>query len=256
MKMLVFLMIFIMSSSLCFAEEPQQKPLLKVYGTEDPFPAIRIAGDAFAAREGIRVQVVSEPSTSWVKTAQKDADVIYSSSENVMDDYNDRLGIIDADTVTTLFLRPAALIVRPGNPKKIKGIKDFISRDLKVIIVNGQGQVAMWEDIIGRLKDVEALREFRKHIAFTARTTSEALQYWKNHEEVDAWLTFNTWAKHEDVKGDLVPIGKDLVMYRSMGAAVTTITNQRELALKFIEFLKSAESQKIFKAEGWFQKEK
>jgi len=41
-----------------------------------------------------------------------------------------------------------------------------------------------------------------------------------------------------------------------MGAAVTTITNQRDTALKFIEFFKSAEADKIFKAKGWFRKEK
>lgn len=237
-----------------FAQET--KPVLKIYGTEGPGPAIKEAAEAFASANSVKVEVTATPIEKWKSQALKDADVIYSSSENVMDSYNDTLGIIDDKSITTFFLRPAALLVRRGNPKKIKGIKDFLHRDLKVIIVNGQGQVAMWEDIVGRLKDTAALNDFRKRIAFVARTTTEALQYWKNHEEVEAWLIFPTWAQNEEVQADVVHIEKDLVIYRSMGAAVTTVTHQRELALKFLEYLKSAEAEKIFKSKGWFKKEK
>lgn len=253
MKFLAFTLTLLLSTTL-FAEDTKQT--LKVYGTEGPFPAIREVADAFAAAHNVKVEVIGAQVEKWKKDAQKDSDVIYSSSENIMDEYNDTLGIIDEKSITTLFLRPASILVRPGNPKKIKGLKDLINRDLKVIIVNGQGQVAMWEDMAGRLKDVSAISELRKHIVFTAHTTSEALQYWKNHDEVEAWISFNTWAKREDVSADLVNIEKDLVVYRSMGAAVTSITNQRELSLKFIEFLKTPEAEKIFKAQGWFKKEK
>jgi accessory colonization factor AcfC len=253
MKFLTLIVVFFVSI-FSFAEEPKQT--FKIFGTEGPYPAMKEAADAFAAANNLKIEVVGNAVEKWKVDALKDSDIIYSSSENIMDTYNDTLGIIDAKTITALYMRPAAILVRPGNPKKIKGIKDLIHRDLKVIIVNGQGQIAMWEDIVGRLKDVEAMQEFRKHIAFSANTISEALHYWKNHDEVEAWLAFNTWDKDETVVADVVNIEKDLVVYRTTGAAVTSITNQRETALKFIDYLKTAEAEKIFKARGWFKKEK
>lgn len=253
MKFLIFTLTLLLSTTL-FAEETKQ--VLKVYGTEGPLPAMQECADAFSAANHIKVEVNGQDVEKWKQAALKDADVIYSSSENIMDTYNDTLGIIDASTITSLFMRPGAILVRPGNPKKIKGLKDLINRDIKVVTVNGQGQVALWEDMVGRMKDVSALADMRKHIAFSARTTSEALQYWKNHDEVEAWISFNVWAKREGVNADLVNIEKDLVVYRSTGAAVTSITNQRELSLKFIEYLKTPEAEKIFKSHGWFKKEK
>jgi len=256
-----FAWFFIFTASLfamsVFSFGENAKPVLRIYGTEGPAPCIQELADTFAAANGIKVEVVVGPVDKWRRQAGKDADLIYSSAENVMDYYNDDLGIIDDKTITSLFMRPAALLVRKGNPKKIKGIKDLLNRDVSIIIVNGQGQVAMWEDIVGRLKDINAIVEFRKRVVFTGRYAVEAIQYWKNHPEVDVWLTYNTWLKREDViTADLVNIEKDLVVYRSMGAAVTSITNQRDLALKFIEYLRTAEAEKVFKAHGWFKKEK
>ncbi|WP_413288269.1 substrate-binding domain-containing protein [Bdellovibrio sp. HCB337] len=255
MKYCMLILTLVLSLSSFAADD--KKETLKIYGSEGPTPPVREAADAFAAANNIQMEVISTPLDKWRPQARKDADIIYSGSENVMDTYNDDLGILDDKTITTLFMRPAALLVRKGNPKKIKGIRDLLQKDVKVITVNGQGQVALWEDIVGRLKDVQALSDFRKRIVFTARNSSEATVYWKNHEEVDVWIAFNTWAKREDViTADVVNIEKDLIVYRSMGAAVTTITNQRELSLKFIEFLKTPEAEKIFKAQGWFKKEK
>lgn len=247
---------FVLLAGISSFGEENTKQTFKIFGTEGPYSPMKEAADAFAASNNLKIEINGKPAEKWKADAAKDSDIIYSSSEHVMDIYNDTLSLLDAGTITTIFMRPAAILVRPGNPKKIKGVKDLIHRDLKVIIVNGQGQVALWEDIVGRLKDIEAMQEFRKHIAFTARTTSEAIQYWKNHEEVEAFLTFNTWSKEEGVSADIVNIEKDLVIYRSMGVAVTSITNQRETALKFIDYLKTAEAEKIFKAKGWFKKEK
>lgn len=234
-----------------------KKEILKIYGTEGPAPAFREAADAFAAANNVKVEVIAGPTEKWKKEAQKDADVVYSSSEHIIDIFNDELGIIDDKTITPLFMRTGAILVRKGNPKKIKGLKDLIHKDVKVIIIFGQGQMALWEDMVGRLKDIQAIADFRRHIAFSARASSEAVKYWQNHEEVDAWVTFNTWIKREDVPDvELVNIEKDLVVYRSTDAAVTTITNQREDSLKFIEYLKTPDAEKIFKNHGWFKKEK
>jgi len=249
----IFLSVFL-STNLFAAESP--KETLKIFGTEGPRPALREAADAFAAANNVNIEIDGTHVEKWKSAALKESDIIYSSSENLMDTYNDTLGIIDASTITSLFMRRAGILVRPGNPKKIKGLKDLLHRDLKVIIVNGQGQVAMWEDMVGRLKDVQALVDMRKRISFTARTLAEAKQYWKNHEEVDAWISFSNWAKREDMNVDAVEIEKDLVVYRSMVAAVTSTTNQREMSLKFIEYLQKPEAEKIFKAHGWFKKEK
>ena len=52
-----------------------------------------------------------------------------------------------------LFLRPATILVRPGNPGHITGVADLLKPGHRVLVVNGAGQQGLWEDVAGRLGD-------------------------------------------------------------------------------------------------------
>lgn len=257
-----------LSLSLCFAvglglgistsaqaEEEASRPVLHIYGPHDPLPAMREVADRFEAKNNVKMDITGAATETWKAAANKEADVVFSGSETMMDDYSRNLGIVDEKTIETFYLRPATLLVRPGNPNNIKGVKDIMKKNVKVMIISGAGQTALWEDIIGKLKDAEALNVFRRRVAHSAADTASAEKYWKAHEEIDVWLTMNSWGKETPPNADLVPIEKDLMLYRSLGAAVTTTTTERELSLKFLKFLGSAQAEKIFKSHGWFKKD-
>lgn len=250
--------------SLCFglfstnvkaAEEEAARPVLHIYGPHDPLPAMREVADRFEAKNNVKMEITGASTEIWKASAMKDADIVFSGSESMMEDYTKNLGIVDEKSVQTFYLRPATLLVRPDNPRNIKGIKDLLKKNLKVLVVSGTSQSALWEDIIGKLKDAEAVNTFRKRITYTAADTAAAEKYWQAHEDVDAWLTMSAWGKEAPTGAVLVPIEKDLVLYRGLAAAVTTTTTERDLSLKFLKFLNSTQAEKIFKANGWIKKD-
>lgn len=104
---------------------------LRVYGPGGPGPAMREAAKVFASQKGISVVVSEGPTPTWRDQAMADADLIYSGAEHMMSDFTgkDLSGLIDKSTIRTLYLRPSAILVRPGNPKNIKGVRDLARSD-------------------------------------------------------------------------------------------------------------------------------
>jgi len=52
--------------------------------------------------------------------------------------------LVDPRTRTSLYIRPAGILVRPGNPKKIKSLKDLTKDGVRIVDVNGAGQLGLW----------------------------------------------------------------------------------------------------------------
>jgi accessory colonization factor AcfC len=225
--------------------------VLKVYGPGGPAPAMKGCAAAFEKNKGIKVEVTAGPTDKWISEVGT-ADLFYSGSENMMDDFAGKISQLDVQSIQTHYLRPSAVLVRPNNPKKIRGIKDLTVRQLNVMVVNGAGQVGMWEDIVGRLKSVKALNQFRKNIVFAAKNTGEADKKWQEEPSIDAWVVFNIWGRRNLENAEIIPTEKDLTVYRSMGSAISKESKQPVLARDFITFIDSAECRKSFEKEGWF----
>lgn len=243
------------ASSSAFAQEENARPVLRIYGPQDPMPAMREIADRFEAKNNVKMELTGGPTETWKNFAMKEADVVFSGSETMMEDYSKTLGIVDEKTVQTFYMRPASILVRPGNPHGIKGLKDLTKKNIKIMVVNGVGESVLWEDLVGQMKDAEAMNAFRKRITHNAANTTAADKYWKEHDNVDAWLTLNSWGKEGPANAETVAIEKNFVLYRSLAAAVTTTTTERELSLKFLKFLNSSQAERIFRSNGWFKKE-
>lgn len=226
---------------------------LRIYGPGGPAPAMREAAALFGARKGIAVIVTAGPTPAWKDQAAKDADLIYSGSEYMMTDFvrRDLPGVIDTSTIRTLYLRPSALLVRPGNPKGITSIRDLTKPGVKVLVVEGAGQVGMWEDVAGRTGDVRLVRDLRRHIGAFAANSAEAKKVWHADASYDAWLIWTIWQKESPASADLVSIEPEHVVYRSSGIAVTNRSAQRCVAGEFADFLQSVEGRAIFRKWGW-----
>jgi accessory colonization factor AcfC len=228
-------------------------PVLRAYGPGGPAPAMREAAKEFGAKKGIVVEITAGPTLAWKDQAMKNADLIFSGSEYMMTDFvrKDLPGLIDSSTIRTLYLRPSAILVRPGNPKGIKGIKYLVKPGIKILVVEGAGQVGMWEDVAGRTGDVKLVDGVRRNIGLFASNSAEAKKLWNSDMSYDAWLIWTIWQKESPASADLVNTETENTIYRSCGIAITTRSGQKVIAKDFADFVQSAEGQEIFKKWGW-----
>ncbi len=231
--------------------------VLYVYGPGGPYPAMKEAGEIFGKQLNVKMEVAAGPTNQWIEKAKKDADIIYSGAEYMMTDFIFAMeGRIDETTVTPLYLRPSSILVRPGNPKKIKDFPDLFRPGTKILVVNGSGQAGLWEDIAGKDGDIETVKKFRKNIAAYAPNSGLAKKMWVENKDFDAWLIWNIWQIANPDLADLVPMSKKYVRYRDCGIALTKQGKDKELAKKFYDFVQSEEGARIFAKWGWITPKK
>src|ERR1700761_5602418 len=114
-----------LSSPASFAASPVQTDaeqgavVLHVYGPGGPLPAMKEAAEAFSKEKHVQVVVTGGPLPKWSHDAQQNADLIFSGSEEMMSDFQVALqGTLDPATIVPLYMRKAAILVRPGNPSQ------------------------------------------------------------------------------------------------------------------------------------------
>ena len=243
---------FVLTSLVLAAIPAHAQEVVRAYGPGGPLPAMKEAAEVFSKARGGRVEVTGGPADAWLAKARADADVIFSGSEYMMTDFVKAMdGRIDESTIVSLYLRPSAILVRPGNPKGIRDLPDIARPGTKVLVVQGAGQTGMWEDMAGKQGDISLVRALRKNIVIHAASTGAAKQLWVEKPELDAWIVFNIWQIANPKLADLVPVSKDYVIFRSAGASLTKQGTQREAARRFVEFLQSREGAVIFRRWGW-----
>jgi len=225
---------------------------LLAYGPGGPAPAMKEAAATFSKARGVEVEVVAGPTDTWIGKARQDADVIFSGAEYMMTDFVKAMeGRVDEGSIVSLYLRPSAILVRPGNPRKIGDLPDLAKPGMKVMVVQGAGQTGMWEDMAGKQGDIRLVRDLRRNIVLHAPNSGAAKQAWIDRKEIDAWVIYNIWQVANPTLADLVPVSKDYVVYRSCGAALTQRGKERLLAKEFVAFLQSKEGAAIFRKWGW-----
>ena len=235
---------------------------LFVYGPGGPLPAMKEAATAFEKAHGVAVQVTGGPTPPWLERAHHDADVIFSGAENMMTDYVKLLGDttggrgatpgrIDESTIVPLYLRPVAMLVRPGNPKRIRRFEDLLEPGVKILVVQGAGQTGLWEDVAGRTGDIGVVRAFRRNIGAVAGNSGEAKQRWSADKSFDVWLIWNVWQVANPALAEAVPVAERWRIYRDAGVALTMKRRDRTVARDFVAFLQSHDGARIFAKWGW-----
>ncbi len=225
---------------------------VKVYGPGGPAPAMREAAAQFEKDTGVDIEIVSGPTPQWIESARKDADLIFSGSDTMMTDFVRALpeALRQAD-VLPLYDRPAAILVRKGNPAKIKGFRDLLRGDLDVMVVEGAGQDGLWEDLASRAGGIEFLQKLRPQIDVFARNSAEAREKWIAAPDIDAWIIWGIWQNANPTIADQVAIEPDIVLYRPMAVATTVSSDRKGDAQAFAAFLASKGGGEIFRRHGW-----
>jgi accessory colonization factor AcfC len=237
----------ITSASACSADE-----VLYLYGPSGPSPAIRDAAMVFGGERNVELRVSSGPIESWLEDAKKNADFVYSSAEFMMSDFMRRKDLdIERNSITPLYMRPSVVLVRPGNPKQINDFPDLLRPGLKVMVVNGSGQVGLWEDMAGKTGDIRTLRALRRNISVFARTSDEAVETWRTEPDIDAWITWNIWFAPLHDQADMIHVSEAYRIYRQCSIALTSRGSKKPVANEFIHFLASSRGAEIFESWGW-----
>lgn len=209
------------------------------------------AAATFEKKTGISVEITAGPSSKWMEAAKAEADAIFSGSQNMMDDFVAEHSTIVEDSVTPLYLRPSAILVRKGNPDSIGGVRDLIERNLKLMVVDGAGQVGMWEDLIGRTGKIEDMAAFRANIGELAANSGAARDLWVEDETFQAWLIWNHWQIDNPNIADMVPTEPELTIYRDTSIAITEKGEGNDEVSAFVDFLNSEAGEVIFNQHGW-----
>jgi len=235
---------------------------IHVYGPGGPLPAVKEAAAAFSRLHSVQIEVTGGPTPQWLEKSRSDADVIFSGAENMMTDYVKQLadtsgghganpGRIDESTIVPLYLRPVAILVRPGNPRRIHRFEDLLRPGIKVLVVQGAGQNGLWEDVAGRTGDIGIVRQFRRNIGAVSGSSADAKKLWIDDSSFDAWLIWNIWQVANPSLAEAVPVAERWRIYRDAGVALTMKGRDRAEARGFAAFLQSAEGARIFAKWGW-----
>jgi accessory colonization factor AcfC len=164
---------------------------LKVYGPGGPQGPMQECAEKFGKERNVKVEVIAGPELKWIEQAQREADVFLGGAEYMLTQFIEKHpDLVNINSRTELYSRSAGILVRKGNPKKIAALSDLAREGVRLVDVNGSGQLGLWEDIAGREGLIDAIQ---RNIAVTEPTSAEAIEKWKAIPQLDAWITFESW---------------------------------------------------------------
>ncbi len=229
---------------------------IRCFGPGGPAPAMRAVAAAFQAAHDVPVEIIAGPTPQWAPRVAAEADLVFSGAEYMMDEFMARFGeALDPATRRTLYLRPSALLVRPGNPRGYTGLRDLLARppaEARILATGGAGQVALYEDIAGRTGELALLRAMRERIVAIAPNTGAAQQEWRTKPDAyDVWLVWNHWQIAAPEHAALVEIEEPFRIWRSAGAVLSRRGAAREEVRRLDAFLTGPQGQAAFARFGW-----
>ncbi|GGB62614.1 extracellular solute-binding protein [Fictibacillus barbaricus] len=223
--------------------------VIRVYGPGGPLGPMKEAAEKFTAETGMKVIVTAGPESNWIGQAKQDADIIYGGSEYMLRSFMlSHPQMINEKSLTELYPRAAGILVRKGNPKNIGSLKDLTKSGVKIIDVNGAGQLGLWEDLAGRKGLIGGISQ---NIDISVKSSAEAIEIWKSNEKHDAWITYESWHYRLKDVTELVELPEAEKLYRGTPIALTAITENKNEAQKFVDYLKTESSHKVFQKWGW-----
>ncbi len=246
---MILLLCVVASGAGVFAQTGAARQTLQVYGPGGPLAPVKECAEVFSKRRGVDVKVVAGPENQWIEQAKTDADVIFGGAEYMLTQFALKYPeLVDAKNRTELYARAAGILVRKGNPKRIRTLRDLTRSGIRIIDVNGAGQMGLWEDMAGADNLIPGIAQ---NIELSVVNSAEAIEKWKQMPELDAWITYESWHYRLKDTTDLVRLPGRSKIYRGTPVVVSKIAENPRLARDFIEFMQSAEGHKIFQKWGW-----
>ncbi len=226
--------------------------IVKLYGAGGPDTAFRKVADVFHKETGIDVEIISGPEPTWSKKAQADADIIWGTAEQeitaLLETYKD----FSSNHVMPIYIRPAVIAVKKGNPKNVRGFEDLLKDGMRIVVTEGAGVAntsgtGVWEDVAGRMGSLEDIKRFRKNIVAYGKGSGAAYKAFMQ-QDADAWITWPDWQITHSAEADLIELSDQRKVWRDVNVVLAPDADPQ--ARQFIEFLTSDRGAAIMKAEG------
>ena len=227
--------------------------VIRLYGACGPQNALREVADAWERSNDIKVRIICGPEPSWARQAQVDADIIWGTSEQSMTAFLQSFPSFPSKDVVPIYLRPAIIAVKTGNPRRIQRFEDLLQPGIRIVVTEGSGiantsGTGLWEDIAGRLGKLEDVKRFRGNIV--AFSTGSGASFKAFQElDADAWITWPEWAVDNPKVLQEIPISTDRSIWRDLNIALSTSADPQ--AASFLRFLVSDEAQKLMRSAGY-----
>jgi len=227
--------------------------IVRLYGAGGPDTAFKKVAKVFQAETGIRVEITGGPEPTWSKKAQADADILWGTAEEdvtaLLETYQD----FTWDNVNPIYIRPAIIAVKKGNPKGINGFDDLLKDGMRIVVTEGAGVAntsgtGVWEDVAGREGRLEDIKRFRKNIVGFGKGSGPSFKLFVD-KNADAWITWPDWPiTHSDV-AEIVELSNQRKIWRDVNVVLAHDADPQ--ARQFIDFLLSDRGAAIMKTEGW-----
>ena len=227
--------------------------VIKLYGACGPQNALRKVADAWERSNDLIVRITCGPEPSWSRQAQDDADIIWGTSEQSITAFLESFPSFPPKDVVPIYLRPAIIAVKTGNPRRIQRFEDLLQPGIRIVVTEGSGiantsGTGIWEDIAGRLGKLEDVKGFRRNIVAFSTGSGASFKAFKELD-ADAWITWPEWVFDNPKVLKAIPISSDRTIRRDLNMALSTSADPQ--AASFLRFLVSDEAQKLMRSAGY-----
>jgi len=229
--------------------------VIRLYGACGPQNVLRKVADAWERSNDLIVRITCGPEPSWSRQAQVDADIIWGTSEQSMTAFLQSFPSFPSADVVPIYLRPAIIEVKTGNPRRIQRFEDLLQPGIRIVVTEGSGiantsGTGTWEDIAGRLGNLEDVKRFRRNIVAFSTGSGASLKAFKELD-ADAWITWPEWVVDNPKVLQAIPISSDRSIWRDLNMALSTSADPQ--AASFLRFLVSVEAQKLMRSAGYMR---
>lgn len=229
--------------------------VVKLYGAGGPHTAFQKVADAWQTKTGHIVKIIAGPEKTWSRRAQADADIIWGTSEQSMTAFLQTYKTFSSEQVNPIYIRPAIIAVRKGNPKKIKGFDDLLKAGMRIVVTEGAGVAntsgtGVWEDVAGRAGRLEDVRRIRTNIVAFASGSGASFKAFKEMN-ADAWITWPNWPVTNPDVLEAVELSDSRKVWRDVNVALAPDADPEAKA--FLDYLVTDEAQAIMRKEGWIR---
>ena len=233
-------------------EDLSKQNRLQIFSAGAVARPIKKCADEFTAKFGTEFNFNVNKAEILIEEIAKtrEGDLLTCGSEFILD-HAQLKGLILKETRKSLGSRTSAIIVQKGNPKKINLMSDLAKRGMQVGVSVSGCLTGVWDDLATKAGYAE---QIRKNTVAYADGCGELMSF-INKKEVDAILGWDAFKNLNAETMDRIELPENLRVQRSTAIGVIAFSENKELALKFIDFLVSEEGKRIYEEYGWHHKE-
>ena len=231
----------------------EQKAITAFCGSASK-PAMEEAAQVFEKETGIKVYLNFSGSGTMLSQMKisKSGDLYIPGSPDYMA-MAERDGVVESETIIIVSYLVPAILVQDGNPLNIQTLEDLTNPSIEIGIGNPE-VVCVGLYAYEILEHSNLLIEVEPNIVTHAESCSKTatLVALKSVDAILGWRVFSEW--HDSI--DVVFLEPEQIPRLSyIPGAVSTFAEDRESALKFLDFLASSQGQEIFGSWGYIATE-